>query len=161
MENTNQVRTYLTYQLKQERFAIDVKYVISILEVPEITQMPNTPKYFQGIINLRGEVLPVINTRCKFGMPKIEFDNTTSIIVIENTISNKTINVGILVDSVNEVIEIHDSKVKPVPNIGTKYNEKFLDGMIQNKDSFIMIVNPENVFYNNDLLNITNTILEN
>jgi purine-binding chemotaxis protein CheW len=106
-EEITKLTSYLSFRLKDEEFATNVGSVLSILEMPRITKVPKAPDYLRGIINLRGEVLPVINIHCKFGLPEAEITPSTCILVMEANIDGHYIKFGILVDSVNEVHEIN------------------------------------------------------
>lgn len=145
MEIKNLTKTYLTFKLGKEQFAVNVKQVISILEMQQITEIPNSPSYLRGMINLRGNVLPVVDTRVRFGMSKTEQSANTCIIVLDIETDKEALKVGALVDSVNEVITCSDNEIKPVPGIGTKYHADFLLGMLQQEAGFIMIINTNTV----------------
>ncbi|MCD6566957.1 MAG: chemotaxis protein CheW [Bacteroidales bacterium] len=138
--------SYLTFRLGKELFAADVRYVLHILPVPEITEVPNSTDYMKGVINHGGKVLPVVDTRVKFNMPQVEKTKNTCIIVVEINSNNDTINVGAVVDSVHDVLEISDEQIQPQPGIGSKYQSEFIDGMIKEKDEFIILLNMNKVF---------------
>lgn len=146
MENSNQTNTLLTFKLGNEHFAFNVDLVISILESQKITEIPNAPNYLKGMINLRGSVLPVIDSRVRFGMSDTKITANTCIVVLEIKTDDKVIKVGAMVDSVSEVINCKDSEIKPVPKIGTKYHAEFLLGMIHLETGFIMVLNSDQVF---------------
>lgn len=150
MEKDVTLKTYLSFSLGKEQFALNVEYVLSILEMQKITVIPNAPDYLKGMINLRGEVLPVIDSRLKFGMPETNITNNTSIIVLDIKANNKTLKVGALVDSVNEVMDYETSEIQPIPTIGTKYNAEYLNGMVQLNEGFVMILNANKVFVLDD-----------
>ncbi len=142
-ENQN---SYLTFMLGKELFAVNVRYVLHILPVPEITGVPNSPDYMKGVINHGGKVLPVIDTRVKFNMPRVEKTRNTCIVVVEINSNDDTINVGAVVDSVQNVLEISDNQIQPPPGIGSKYQSEFIEGMIKEKDEFIILLNMNKVF---------------
>ncbi len=148
--------SYLTFRMNSETYAIDVTNVQIILELSRITKIPKTPDYFLGIIDLRGAVLPVIDLRVKLGMKT--FDNTinTCILVLEIGIDKKTINLGVLVDAVEEVIEITHDQVQVPPEIGNSFSSEFLEGLYKPVDkSFIMILNVNKIFSINELIDIS------
>ncbi|MFA6401969.1 MAG: chemotaxis protein CheW [Salinivirgaceae bacterium] len=121
--------TYLTFRLGKEYFASNVSQVLNILEMLPITQIPKAPEYMKGVINLRGTVLPVIDTRIKFGMPATELDTNTAILVLNIHIEGKEVKLGAIVDSVDEVIELDESQIQQPPSIGVKYKSEFILGM--------------------------------
>jgi purine-binding chemotaxis protein CheW len=105
----------------------------------------------KGVINLRGSVLPLIDTRIKFDLGETEFTTNTCILVLDIDLSGDAVHVGALVDSVQEVIEIEDSKILPPPSIGSKYKSEFIEGMAKINDEFIMLLNMDMIFSTTDL----------
>lgn len=105
---------YLTFILSGEQYCIDIRTVNSIQSMRPIVPLPQTPHYVRGVTNLRGKIIPVINTRTKFGMPEIEPTGETGIIILD--VGEKQI--GILVDSVKEVVDIDESMIAPPPSFG-------------------------------------------
>lgn len=151
-ETSAKVYTYLSFKLKDELFAADVSKVLTILELKPITKVPNSPDYMSGVINLRGNVLPVINMRTKFGMPKAEYTTETCIIVLNVDIEEETVQLGILVDAVDEVIEIGENEIAESPTIGTKYKTEFIQGMYKLDQGFIMLLNIDLIFKSEELI---------
>jgi purine-binding chemotaxis protein CheW len=156
-ENSSTINSFLSFRLNDEEFATNVASVLSILEMPKITKIPRAPEYIRGIINLRGEVLPVIDIHNKFGLPQPEITSSTCILVMEATLDNQYIKFGILVDSVNEVHQIEPEKILPEPKIGSKYNSIFIDGVYQTGETFIIIVDIKGALLNNEIEGITTT----
>lgn len=132
--------SFLSFRIMEETFAIDVLKVIEILELSKVTRVPQSPEFMLGVINLRGNVLPVIDARIKFGMPWKEATVDSCIIVITIETSGDPITLGILVDSVNEVIEISADSIQKAPTIGAQYSTKFIDGLVKVNEEFIMIL---------------------
>jgi purine-binding chemotaxis protein CheW len=148
------INSYLSFQVGTEVFAADVVNVINILEMAKITRVPKSPNYMKGVINLRGSVLPVIDTRLKFGLPETEYTTNTCILVLEVLSKEETIRIGAIVDSVQEVLEISDSEIMPPPNIGTKYKTDILTGMAKKEENFIMIMDVNKVFADNEVVSL-------
>jgi purine-binding chemotaxis protein CheW len=146
------IDSYLSFKLDDEFFAVDVKKVIEILEVPGITSIPLAPDYMAGIINLRGKVLPLIDTKVKFGLKPIEFTVDTCIIVIEIKVEGELLQIGTLVDSVLEVLDVPLSQIQPSPSIEAKYKLEFIKGMIRRDEDFIMLLNLDEVFSIQDVM---------
>ncbi len=151
-KTVDNVNTFLTFRLGKELFAVNVAKVLTILEMKPITKVPNSPEYLRGVINLRGNVLPVIDMRIKFGMTPTEFTQNTCINVLNITIDEENVQLGILVDSVDQVLEIKDSEIEESPNIGTKYKTEFIQGMYKLDDGFIMLLNIDLIFNSDELL---------
>jgi purine-binding chemotaxis protein CheW len=150
-ENAGILNSFLTFRMMQEVFAIDVLKVIEILELSKITRVPRAPEFLVGIINLRGNVLPVIDARIKFGMPKKDITIDSCIIVLNIEIDNDNIMLGALVDSVSEVLEVRTDAIQKSPSIGSRYNSAFIDGLVKMNDDFIMILNIGKAFSQEDL----------
>lgn len=145
---------YLSFRLGEEVFALNVGKVHKILEMTSITEVPRSPGYMKGVINLRGKVLPVIDTRIKFGMSPTEETKTTCLLVIDAEISEETVMVSMLVDAVQAVLKIEDKEILPPPSIGNKYKSDFISGMAKINDTFVMVLNIDAVLTSDDLLNI-------
>lgn len=151
-DNTNQkTSSYLSFKLSDEYFAIEVMRIIEILEVPKITKVPQSPDFLVGVINLRGAVLPVIDSRLKFGLSKIDYTINTCILVLKIEVEEEDVFVGALVDSVSEVFDIDLNKIKASPTLATKYRADYIEGMIQIEDGFMMVLNIDKVFSSNEL----------
>ena len=157
---TRKLNSYLTFKLGEELFAANVAKVLNILEMTKITEVPKAPPYMKGVINLRGKVLPVVDTKIKFGMGATEYTANTCILVLEIKIHDEPVQVGALVDSVQEVLEFDNSDIQPPPSIGSKYRSEFIEGMVKHNDDFIMILNMDMVFSLDELTVITNKIPE-
>jgi purine-binding chemotaxis protein CheW len=154
MENkevSNSVTTNLSFMLENEVFATDVENVLEILKVKSITKVPKSPDYLKGVINLRGSVLPVVDLRRVLGMPVVEIGEDTSIIILSVIIDGEQITLGALVDSVSEVLEIAEESIEQAPSIGNKYNTDFLKGIWEKDEAFIMLLNVNNVFAQEEL----------
>ncbi|HEY4743792.1 MAG TPA: chemotaxis protein CheW [Desulfuromonadaceae bacterium] len=142
---------YLTFKLGDEVFALDVAKVREILEYTGITKVPQTPAFMRGVINLRGSVVPVVDLRLKFGMSVTERTVNTCIIVVEVCMEDETIILGALADSVQEVVEMEPGQIEAAPHIGTHLNTDFIKGMGKLDNRFIMILDIDKVFTNDEL----------
>jgi purine-binding chemotaxis protein CheW len=149
---------YLTFKLKEEVFAIEISRVREVLEYTALTKVPRTPDFMCGVINLRGNVVPVIDLNLKLGMPKTELTINTCIIIVEIAVSGDTAILGALADSVQEVIDIEPENIKPAPKIGTNMNIDFLQGIGNKDDHFLMILNIDNVFSTEDIAAVSGDI---
>jgi purine-binding chemotaxis protein CheW len=153
------LNSFLTFRLGDELFASGVSKVIEILEIPKITRVPRSPEFIRGVVNLRGNVLSVVDSRIKFGLPAIEDTINTCIVVMTVNIEGQNLTMGLIVDAVKEVMEIEDSNIQAVPEIGSKYKAEFIDGMVKSDDQFIMILNVDNLFSTSDVT-VLNEITE-
>lgn len=143
---TETLNSYLTFRLGDEIFAANVSKVSEILEIPKITKVPRSPDFMRGVINLRGSVLPVIDTRTKFGLPTEADTVNTCIIVMNLELEGQPITIGAIVDEVQEVMEIEDANIQAAPSVGSKYKTEFIEGMVKKNDLFIMLLNLDMVF---------------
>ncbi|MBF0566823.1 MAG: chemotaxis protein CheW [Nitrospirae bacterium] len=141
----------LTFGLDKEVFAIDIARVREVLEYTTLTKVPRMPDYVRGVINLRGSVVPVFDLRLKFGLPMIEKTISTCIIITEVNVGENSAILGAMVDSVQEVLEIGADKIEPAPHVGTHIRIDFIKGMGKHKDNFIIILNTDNVFSEDEL----------
>jgi len=144
--------SYLTFKLAEEHFAINVLNVMHILEMMKITKVPQCPEYMMGVINLRGAVVPVIDTKKKFGQGEAVITSNTCILVLNLELEGQPLTIGALVDSVHEVEEIDDSQIKPAPSVGTRYKSDFIEGLHAMDEKFVMIVNMNKVLSMDELL---------
>jgi purine-binding chemotaxis protein CheW len=157
-EALNSLTSYLSFKLGEETFAANVSKVLNILEMTKITKVPRAPEYMKGVINLRGTVLPLVDTRIKFGLTPTEFTANTCILVLDIEIENELLHIGGLVDSVQEVLEIEPQQILPPPNIGTKFHSEFIVGMYKtSEEQFIMILDMDKIFSVEEMLQVQET----
>lgn len=150
--NISQTNSFLTFRLGEEAFAANAGKVLSILEMTKITEVPQAPRFMKGIINLRGKVLPIIDLRMKFGMTPTVYTANTCIIVMDIEMENGSVELGILVDSVESVLEIELDKVLEAPSIGSSYKAEFIQGVIHEADSFVMLLDIDKIFSSLDIV---------
>ena len=145
------IRQYLTFRLGEEIFGLDVGKVREILDMTTITKIPRTPEFLRGVINLRGNVVPVVDMRLKFGLPTVESTVDTCIVVTEVSLDGETTVLGALVDSVQEVFELEPGQIEPAPRIGTRLRTEFIQGMGKRDGRFIMLLDVDKVFSTDEL----------
>lgn len=148
------VDSYLSFRLGHESFAVKVSKVIEILEVPHITKVPKSPAFMRGVINLRGTVLPVIDTRLKFNLQEAAYTVNTCIIVFNINFDTEVMMVGALVDAVQEVFEMDKETMMPPPSIGGKYKTEFIRGMAKKNEDFVMILEVDKIFSGDEIIHI-------
>lgn len=124
---------YLTVVLENEAYGIGVLKVREIIRMQKITPVPQMPGYVKGVINLRGRVIPVVDLRVKFGV-KAEFAERTCIVVVQVKLpSDQTVQMGLIVDSVEEVVTLSANEIEPTPEFGARINTEYLLGMAKVK----------------------------
>lgn len=126
----------VTFRLKDETYGINVMHVQEVLRVTEIAPVPGAPDYVLGIINLRGNVVTVIDTRLRFGLTAGELTDSSRIVIIE---SEKQV-VGILVDAVAEVVELKESQIDAAPNVGNEENSRYIQGIATMGEVLLIVV---------------------
>jgi purine-binding chemotaxis protein CheW len=120
---------YLTFTLAEEEYGIGILKIKEIIGMMPITSVPQTPEFVKGVINLRGKVIPVIDLRLRFGMGEIDYTERTCIIVVEIDSQAGTVLIGIVVDSVSEVLNVKGDDIADTPTFGTKLNTEYILGM--------------------------------
>ena len=138
--NVMETCQYLTFRLGNEDFALEINTVREVLDLINITKIPRTPDYMKGVINLRGNVVPIIDLRLNLDMQPAERTVDTCIIIVEVDLDGEAIQIGALADSVQEVIDIDPDQIEPAPKIGVSLNTDFIKGMGKRDDNFIIIL---------------------
>ncbi|PMH41018.1 chemotaxis protein CheW [Vibrio sp. 10N.286.49.B3] len=134
--NNDEILQWVTFQLEEETYGINVMQVREVLRYTEIAPVPGAPDYVLGIINLRGNVVTVIDTRSRFGLMPGDITDNTRIIVIE---SERQV-IGILVDSVAEVVYLRSSEIDTTPSVGTDEGSKFIQGVSNREGKLLILV---------------------
>lgn len=151
-DELTKVTQYLTFALGEEQFAIQIAKTREILDYTTITRVPRMPEFLRGVINLRGNVVPVIDLRLKLGMSAIEKTVDTCIVIVEIEAEDELMQMGVLADSVQEVIDLDPSHISPPPKIGTKINIDFIKGMgKQDDEKFLIILDIDRVLSEDEL----------
>ncbi len=146
---------YLVFYLGEEKFAINVENVQEVVELEQVTKIPNVPPYMLGIINLRGRVVPLLDTRSKLGLTKTEITKKSRVLIIDLQSENdKIIEVGALVDVAKEVIEISDSEIQKAPEMESGKASQAITGIVNENGSIIMIIDIHQVFVLQEILQI-------
>lgn len=142
----DEVIQWVTFKLEGEAYGINVMQVQEVLRVTEITPVPGAPSYILGIINLRGNVVTVLDTRMRFGLPQHETDDASRIVIIE---SNSNV-LGILVDSVAEVVYLRASQIESAPNVGNDDSSKYIQGVYSSEGNLLILVNVNRLLSGNE-----------
>lgn len=140
------LNSYFTFRLGAKLFAVNIGQITKILELTEITKVPNSPRYFKGIINLFGDVIPVFDGRLKFGFQETENTRDTCILILVFELDGQPVTSGIIVDSVEKVLIFESEQIKPAPTVGKGFNAEFISGITTFNDEFVIILNIEKIF---------------
>lgn len=150
--STANIKQYVTFCLAEELFGVEVNRTREILSVISVTSVPQTPDYMLGVINLRGQVVPVIDMRLKLGLAAADETQDTCIIVVEVLVDGEPIVVGALADAVREVLEIKSDAIEPPPRLGTRLNTEFIKGMGKVDEAFLILLDIDKIFNSDELV---------
>jgi len=142
---------YLTFSLDDEEYGIGILKIKEIIGMMPITPVPQTPAYVKGVINLRGKVIPVVDLRLKFGMDAMDYTERTSIIVVEIASTPGTIQIGIVVDSVSEVLTIKGDEIEDTPTFDSTFNSDYILGMAKMDGGVKILLDIHQVLGRNDV----------
>jgi purine-binding chemotaxis protein CheW len=147
-------QVYLSFNIGNELFAINVLKVLEVRQKQQITPVPNAPDFIMGIINFRGEVVPVFDTRIKFNMEALKEEDTYAIAILDLIKNGEPFRVGATVDWVRDVITINESDIKPVPPMSSSFKTDFLAGIVRIDERFILLIDVDKVFTESELQEI-------
>jgi purine-binding chemotaxis protein CheW len=151
---TDAQTTYLSFMIGDERFAVNVSRVLEVLQKQVVTPVPNSPDYFNGVINFRGEIIPVVDTRVKFNLPVTGYDDKHVIIVIEIQLEKEAIITGAIADRVKDVINISEQEIMPVPRMSNQFRTDFFTGIVKRDEGFILIINFDRLIMSDESLQL-------
>lgn len=151
------INQYLTFKLGDELFAVNVANIKEVLEVPRITRVPRMPPFLNGVFNLRGNIIPILDLKMKFGIGCTVPGEETGVIVTEigkvfRDEENEGVTIGIYSDSVQKVVTIEPQQIKPPPRIGVSIDTGFIIGMGHLEDGFVIILNIDRILSETELL---------
>jgi len=143
--SSDEAEQYLTFMLGGKVYGLEILNIKEIIEYGEITEVPMTPDFISGVINLRGSVVPVIDLSQRFSGQSTEYTKRTSIIILEVNNDDLRIEIGVTVDMVNEVLDIHPNEVEPAPSLGNQIQTTFIRGMAKIDGNLLILLDIENV----------------
>ena len=154
MSAITQPAQYITFRLGDELFAVNVAQVREVLDLTLITKVPTAPAYMRGVVNVRGNAIPVVDLRQRFGLPSAAETVNTRILVLELQIDGESAVLGGIADSVHEVIELEPSQIAPPPTIAMRWRSEFIQGMGKRGDEFIILLDINAVFTAGEMTSI-------
>ncbi|MBF0107717.1 MAG: purine-binding chemotaxis protein CheW [Magnetococcales bacterium] len=149
---TDLITQFLTFQLGAETFAIPIANVREVLKMPDMTAIPGSPEFLRGVINVRGNVVPVVDLKRKFGQPATVGSRKTRVIIVESTIREKNMVLGALADSVEEVLDLPQSQVEPAPQVGIDLKTEYIRGIGKLENRFVILLDVHRVFSEEELI---------
>ena len=142
----DQTRQYVTLGLGRETFAVEVRVVREILDLCPISLVPNTPAFMLGMIDVRGQAVPVIDLRRKLGLPVAEQSDHTRILVMEFAINGRDLLIGMVADRVFEVTSLDEREISSPPEIGTRWKSDYIEGIGRRGENFVIILDLAHLF---------------
>lgn len=143
---------WVTFHLEEEKYGVPVDQVKEVLRYTEITPVPGAPEYVLGIINLRGNVVTILDTRRRFALPEREPDDDTRFVILE--VADNT--VGILVDSVSEVMRLRQSEIEHAPNVGNDESSKYIQGVASRESNLLILVDLDKLLSDSEWQDVAN-----
>jgi len=159
-QTINKTQQFLTFTIADEHFGMELHQTREIIEYAGITQVPLMPQFITGVINLRGEVVPVIDLSVRLGREPITIHKRTCVIVIELHSSEQHCVLGLLADAVNEVIEISATDIEDAPAFGAKIRAEFIQGIAKKDDEFIVLLDAEKTLSPRELAHLVEAELQ-
>jgi purine-binding chemotaxis protein CheW len=144
--NANVTTQYLTVNLAQEEYGIDILSVREIRGWTQVTRIPQSPHYVLGVLNLRGAIVPVVDMRLRFGLAREEYDATTVTVII--TVAGRQF--GVVVDGVSDVLDVADDALRPVPDMGTTVDTEYLKGLTSVGDRMVLLLDADKLLQPQD-----------
>lgn len=136
----------LSFILNDEVFAVEIERVREVLEYHGVTKVPRVPDFMKGVINLRGNVVPVVDLKMKFSLGETVSQVNTCVIIADVLVDGETVAIGALADAVEEVFDLSGDKLEPPPKIGTRLDTAFIKGMGKRDEEFVIVLDFDKVF---------------
>jgi len=150
----------LSFTLDNDYFAIGIDSIQEVIEYKNVTRVPRSPEFMQGVINLRGQVISVVDLRVLFSMTIREVTLDTCIIIIDVNVEGERCPIGIVADSVREVVEFDVSDIQPAPKIGLSVDNRFIYGMVEQQDALLILLSIQQVFDADDIQKLLDPLEE-
>ncbi|THB66010.1 MAG: purine-binding chemotaxis protein CheW [Gammaproteobacteria bacterium] len=149
--NSEVIDQYLTFVIDEELYGIDILKIREIKGWEGVREVPNTPDFMKGVINLRGTMVPVVDMRLRFGMKEVEYVPTTVVIVVSVELEGKEIIVAFVVDAVSDVMDISQNDFRDVPTFGCKIEARYMSGMAVIDEKTIILLNADEILEEHEL----------
>ena len=140
LETADDSNQFLTFMLAGEEYGVDILRVQEIKGWESTTEIPNTPEYIQGVMNLRGTIVPIVDLRCRFELEKVEYNNMTVVIVLKTMSGDTEKTIGFVVDAVSDVYNVTDEQLKPSPDFGNAVSTEFVRGLATIDEKMLILL---------------------
>lgn len=145
---------YLNFTLENESYCIEILKVKELMGMTDITPLPQTPDFIRGVINLRGQIIPIIDLRLKFGLDFKDYHKRTTIMVVEITLDGDIMLMGLVVDSIQEVIAIPEEKINPLPYINSKVKAEYIKGVADTPEGMKIMLDVVKILSDEDFVRL-------
>jgi purine-binding chemotaxis protein CheW len=145
---------YLTFRIADETYAVGILKIREILRYETVTKVPTTPQSIRGVLNLRGRVVPVVDLAVRLGLPESTVTKWSCVIIVETELDGEQTVMGVMVDSVKEVIELLSNEIEPPPPFGTQVRVSYLTGMAKCDNKFILILDIDEILASEEIMSI-------
>ncbi|HOE09128.1 MAG TPA: chemotaxis protein CheW [Treponemataceae bacterium] len=149
---------YLSFEVDNEHYCIDILKVKELLGMTTITPLPRTAEYIKGVINLRGQIIPIIDIRLKFGLEEIDYTKHTGIIIVEVNFAGEPMLMGIIVDTIQEVISIPEEKISQIPYINARIKAEYIRGIANTDDGMKIILDVLKILNSDELSSVKEVV---
>jgi len=146
-QQNDNVFQWVTFKLGRETYALNVMQIREVLRYSTIAPVPGAPHYVLGIINLRGSVVTVVDTRARFGLARNEITDNTRIVILET----EAYTIGVLVDSVAEVVHVNQSEIETTPHVGNEENSKYIQGVCNRNNTLLILIDLDKLLSEDEL----------
>lgn len=145
---------YLNFTLEDENYCMEILRVKELMGMTDITPLPQTPEFIRGVINLRGQIIPIIDLRIKFSLPFVPYTKRTSIIVVETENDDERMFMGIVVDAIQEVVAIPDEKINKLPYINSRVKAEYIRGVAETPEGLKIILDVEKILNDEEFVSL-------
>ena len=146
---------YICFSLNKEEYCMDILKVQEIKGWSDVREIPNTPSYVKGVMNLRNIVVPIIDLRVKFGNLNVDYGATTVVIIVSVVENSRNHSVGIVVDSVSDVLDLLPDQINKAPNLGMSIDTRYIRGMVEVNKEMVMVIDMDKLLDMEELINLS------
>ncbi|CAE6888258.1 chemotaxis protein CheW [Vibrio sp. B1FLJ16] len=151
---------YLTFKLREENYGMSIDSVKEIIPYGNVTAVPLMPGFVMGVLNLRGDVVPIIDLSLRFGKAETEIKPRSCIVILDINFNQETVLLGFVVDSVTEVVDIHEQQIEQPPTFGTKINSEFIHGIINVAGDLFILLQGDQVLSVDEMIGLIKNVID-
>ncbi|NRA59334.1 MAG: purine-binding chemotaxis protein CheW [Psychrobium sp.] len=155
--NENDGQQFLTFQLNDEEYGVNILQVNAIRKWTPITTLPNIPSFIKGVLDLRGEIVPIIDLRLRFSIEAVEYGPTTVVILLNVNHDGNQVVMGIVVDAVSDTHSVNTADIRPSPTVGGIIDVNYLQGLVEIDDKLVLLLNVDKLLTSKQISQVINT----